>query len=184
MFDTLRMLLELHGPASRGIVWAHNSHLGDASATGMGDRGEHNVGQLARQEYGDGAYLIGFGTHTGTVAAASDWGAAMEVKEVRPSHARSYERLAHETGVDHFMLPLRELPDGALRSGLTQRRLERAIGVIYRPETELQSHYFPASLPGQFDEWIWLDETEAVTPLTREAVSRMDGVPDTYPFGL
>jgi protein-L-isoaspartate(D-aspartate) O-methyltransferase len=186
MFDTLELLLGVHGPESRGVVWAHNSHLGDASATAMGERGEHNVGQLVRQRFGPQAYLVGFGTHTGTVAAASDWGAPMEVKRVRPSHPRSYEFLCHDTEIPRFLLPLDAARHPELVRRLSDRRLERAIGVIYRPETELQSHYFHAALPRQFDEWIWLDETAAVTPVTGEILEAVhpDGVPDTYPFGL
>jgi protein-L-isoaspartate(D-aspartate) O-methyltransferase len=186
MFGTLELLLAHHGADSRGVVWAHNSHLGDASATAMGDRGELNVGQLARASFGPGAYLIGFGTHTGTVAAADDWGAPMKVKRVRPSHPSSYERTAHDTGIPCFLLPLRHGRDPDVIRALTERRLERAIGVIYRPDTELQSHYFSASLPRQFDEWIWLDETEAITPITHEVRQRAaaEGLPDTWPFGL
>ncbi|MEJ2538511.1 MAG: protein-L-isoaspartate(D-aspartate) O-methyltransferase [Gemmatimonadota bacterium] len=186
MFGTLELLLAHHGAESRGVVWAHNSHLGDASATAMGDRGELNVGQLTRESFGPEAYLIGFGTHTGTVAAADDWGQPMKIKRVRPSHASSYERTAHDTGIAHFLLPLRHSPKPDVIRLLTERRLERAIGVIYRPDTELQSHYFSASLPRQFDEWIWLDETEALTPITREMREQAaaEGLPDTYPFGL
>lgn len=128
------MLLALYGPDSPGVVWAHNSHLGDASATTMGARGEHNVGQLAREAHGRDAYLVGFGTHTGTVAAAPDWGAAMEVMEVTPSHPGSYEHLAHRSGVPNFLLPLRDPAHAELRSRLGEERLERAIGVIYRAE--------------------------------------------------
>lgn len=186
MFDTLGLLLGAYGPESRGVVWAHNSHLGDASATAMGDRGEFNVGQLTRQAFGPQAYLVGFGTHTGTVAAASDWDGPMNVMRVRPSHPRSYEYLAHASGVENFLLPLRTPHRPSLRQRLAEQRLERAIGVIYRPDTELQSHYFPASLPRQFDEWIWLDETEAVTPITEglKAELAARGLPDTYPFGV
>jgi protein-L-isoaspartate(D-aspartate) O-methyltransferase len=184
MFDTLTLLLERYGPDSRGVVWAHNSHLGDASATAMGARGEHNVGQLAREAYGAAAYLVGFGTHTGTVAAATDWGEPMRVMNVRPSHPRSYEQLAHQSGVDNFLLPLRQPADAAVREQLTAERLERAIGVIYRPDTELQSHYFTASLPRQFDEWIWFDQTAAVTPIGAADRAELDGVPETFPFGL
>jgi protein-L-isoaspartate(D-aspartate) O-methyltransferase len=184
MFDTLRMLLELYGPASKGVVWAHNSHLGDASATAMGERGEHNVGQLARQRFGPAAQLVGFGTHPGTVAAASNWGEPMQVMEVRPSHSRSYEHVAHESGVEHFILHLRKPSDPAVRQRLGDPRLERAIGVIYRPETELQSHYFHASLPRQFDEWIWFDRTEAVTQIGEEHRPELAGLPETFPFGL
>ena len=182
MFDTLEAVLQSRGPESRAVVWAHNSHLGDARATQMGASGEHNLGQLARQRFGDGARLVGFGTHRGTVAAATDWGGPMEVKEVRPSHERSYERVCHDTGTARFILGLR--PGGhRLREALEEPRLQRAIGVIYRPETELRSHYFEAILAEQFDEWIWFDETTAVTPLAVEEVTEED-LPETWPFGL
>ncbi|MFO7892722.1 MAG: protein-L-isoaspartate(D-aspartate) O-methyltransferase [Longimicrobiales bacterium] len=184
MFDTLELLLDLYGPDAKGIVWAHNSHLGDASATAMGERGEHNVGQLSRAAFGAGAHLIGFGTHTGTVAAASSWDGEMEVKDVRPSHPRSYEHVAHESGVENFILHLRDPDRPVVRERLMEERLERAIGVIYRPETELQSHYFNATLPEQFDEWIWLDETEAVTPIGEQHRQELEGLPETFPFGL
>ena len=180
-FDTLSELLAFRGPASKAVVWAHNSHLGDASATEMGARGEHNVGQLCRRAWGDRAYLVGFGTDHGTVAAATDWGGPMHVKTIRPAHAQSYEALGHASGVPAFLLPLRQPRRAALRDELTPARLERAIGVIYRPETELQSHYFRASLPRQFDEWIWFDETHAVRPLGGPPEP---GVPETYPFGV
>jgi len=179
MFDTLQRVLEERGPGSRAVVWAHNSHVGDASATELGARGEINIGQLCRRHFGASAYAIGFGTHCGTVAAASDWGAPMEVKDVRPSHAQSYERICHDSGVARFTLPLRA--EGAARTELLESRLERAIGVIYRPETELASHYFAAHLPRQFDEYVWFDETSAVTPLGSRELA---GVPETYPFGL
>jgi protein-L-isoaspartate(D-aspartate) O-methyltransferase len=165
MFDTLRLLLTYHGPESRAVVWEHNSHVGDASATEMGSRGELNVGQLCREAFGARSFNVGLGTHTGTVAAASDWGGPMEIKDVRPSHERSYERVCHDSGAEAFFLHLREPRREALREELLEPRLERAIGVIYRPEAELASHYFQAMLPRQFDEWIWFDRTEAVTPL-------------------
>lgn len=147
----------------------------------MGARGEHDIGGLARRRFGDGAYLVGFGTDHGTVAAADDWDGPMEVKQVRPSHADSYERRCHEAGVANFLLPLRAPGRDAVRNALMRERLERAIGVIYRPNTELQSHYFYATLPRQFDEWIWFDETRAVTPLEP---ARPTGEPETYPFGV
>jgi protein-L-isoaspartate(D-aspartate) O-methyltransferase len=184
MFDTLRTLLGVYGPHSRGMVWAHNSHLGDASATAMAARGEHNVGQLVRVAYGRNCYLVGFGTHTGTVAAAHDWDTPMRVMHVRPSHPRSYENLAHASNVGRFLLHLRTPASDRLHEQLLDPRLERAIGVIYRPDTELQSHYFAASLPRQFDEWIWFDESHAVTPLGPEHAGASGDVPDTYPFGL
>jgi protein-L-isoaspartate(D-aspartate) O-methyltransferase len=180
MFETLKRLLAHHGENSKGIVWAHNSHIGDASATEMSARGEHNIGQLCRLEFGDGCYAIGFGTDRGTVAATSEWDDPMEIKTVRPSLEHSYEKLCHDACIPRFMLPLRD-QNRAHTQGLLRPRLERAIGVIYRPETERASHYFEAVLPRQFDEYIWFDETKAVTPLKTAAI---DGLPDTYPFGV
>ena len=182
MFDTLQALLDHHGSESRAVVWAHNSHLGDASATEMSSRGEHNLGQLCRKAFGDRAYLVGFGTHTGTVAAAHEWGGEMEVMQVQPSHGKSYEHLCHETGHPGFLLGLRSPRWPELREDLAEPRLERAIGVIYRPQTELQSHYFHASLPAQFDEYVWFDETEAVAPLAEHTGE--GGAPKTFPFGV
>jgi protein-L-isoaspartate(D-aspartate) O-methyltransferase len=182
MFDTLRALSALHGPNAKGIVWAHNSHVGDARATEMTRRGERNVGELCRESYADEAYIVGFGTDHGTVAAASEWGAPVERKRVRPAHELSYERLCHESGVPAFLLHLRDPQRQSVREELMSSRLERAIGVIYRPETELASHYFEASLPRQFDEYVWIDETRAIEPL--EAASSPYGESDTFPFGL
>ena len=142
--------------------------------------GRYNIGQLCRQEFGNAAYAIGFGTNTGTVAAASDWDGPMEIKVVRPALPESYERLCHEAGDPQFLLDLRSCP-ADLAEGLLKPRLERAIGVIYRPETELQSHYFQAVLSRQFDEYIWFDESQAITPLR---TGELKGLPDTYPFGL
>ncbi len=181
MFETLKNLLAFHGKDSKAVVWAHNSHVGNAGATEMAARGEFNIGELCRKEFGQQAYLIGFGTHTGTVAAASEWDGPMEIKEVRPSHANSYERLCHATGLARFMLGLRGRGDLCGPNGLGKERLERAIGVIYRPETELASHYFQANLPKQFDEYVWFDTTSAVTPLD---TAEIKGLPDTYPFGV
>jgi protein-L-isoaspartate(D-aspartate) O-methyltransferase len=181
MFDTLERLFEFHGPGSKGIVWEHNSHVGDASATEMGARGEHNVGQLSRARFADSAFLVGFGTDHGTVAAASDWDGPMEIMHVRPSHEASYERLCHDSGVKAFMLHLRDPVRQAVRDELEPARLERAIGVVYRPESELMSHYFQACLPRQFDEYIWFDETRAVSPLPAAVAP---GVPETFPFGV
>lgn len=181
MFETLGHLLEARGPQAKAVVWAHNSHIGDARYTDMGQvRDELNIGQLCRETYGGRAALIGFGTHAGTVAAATDWDGDMEVKRVRPSHPESYERLCHDAAVPRFLLDLQAGP--ALRSRLLEQRLERFIGVIYRPETELGSHYAAASLPQQFDAWLWLDETSAVVPLGPEHA--VAGAPETWPFGL
>jgi protein-L-isoaspartate(D-aspartate) O-methyltransferase len=180
MFETLKILRDFHSPDNKTIVWAHNSHVGDAAATEMSSRGEFNIGHLCRKEFGDRVYSIGFGTDNGTVAAASDWDGPMEVKTVRPSLAGSYERLFHETGLPGFMLGLAD-GSGSLRRGLSKPRLERAIGVIYRPESERESHYFQAVLPEQFDEYIWIDTSQAVQPFD---TAELEGVPDTYPFGL
>ena len=181
MFGTLEHILAANGSASKAVVWAHNSHIGDARHTEMGQvRDELNIGQLCREHFGDEVALIGFGTHRGTVACATDWGGPMEVKQVLPSLSESCERLFHDAGKPRFLL---DMPDGASwREPLGKPRLQRFIGVIYRPETELTSHYAEASLPRQFDAYVWFDETTAVTPLpmVREAAR----VPDTYPFGL
>jgi erythromycin esterase-like protein len=183
MFETLEHLLEAHGARSKAVVWAHNSHIGDARFTEMGAvRGELNIGQLCRERFGDQAASIGLGTHSGTVTAASEWDGEAETKRVRPSHRDSYERMCHDADVSKFLLDLRRGEHQALRQALMRPRLERFIGVIYRPETELQSHYGEASLPQQFDAFVWFDETTAVTPLAPEHIK--PGVPDTYPFGL
>ena len=180
MFETLKTLLAFYGRNSKAIVWAHNSHVGDAAATEMSARGEYNIGRLCRKEFGDKIYAIGFGTHSGTVAAASHWDGPMEIKTVLPSIPESYERCCHESGVRSFSLHLRQ-PAMDSPQALRKPRLERAIGVIYRPETELASHYFQAILPEQFDEYIWFDESKAIKPFDTKALEEM---PDTYPFGL
>jgi protein-L-isoaspartate(D-aspartate) O-methyltransferase len=167
MFETLLALFEAHGPNAGGAVWAHNSHLGDASVTEMAARGELNLGQLARERFGGAVYAIGCGTHTGTVAAAHDWDGEVQVMRVRPSRDDSYERVFHSSGVRAGLTGLREPRPDEVRAQLLEPRLERAIGVVYRPETELLSHYFQARLPLQFDEYAWFDETHAVTPLGR-----------------
>jgi erythromycin esterase-like protein len=181
MADTLDALLahlDRHGGRSRVVVWAHNSHLGDARATQMGDSGEHNVGQLVRQRHAGECALIGFSTYTGSVTAASDWGADAERKRVRPALPGSYERLLHAAELPSFMLDLRD----AAPRGLDTARLERAIGVIYRPDTERQSHYFYADLPNQFDALLHVDETRALEPLERTQIWERGELPDTYPF--
>jgi len=164
MFETLESLLAFYGPKSRGIVWEHNSHVGNLEATEMSGRGKTNVGQQCRARFGDGAYIIGFGTDHGVVGAASTWGGEMQRMQLRPSHADSYGRVFHDSGVPAFSLHLRDPVRRALRDELMVPRLERAIGVIYRPEAELFSHYFEATLPEQFDELIWIDATDAVDP--------------------
>ena len=182
MFETLGHLLEARGPDAKAVVWAHNSHIGDARYTEMGVlREELNIGQLCREAFGKDAAPIGFGTHAGTVACASDWGGEMEVKRVRPSRRDSIERLCHDAEVSRFLLDLRPGRRDALRQRLLEPRLQRFIGVIYRPDTELMSHYADASLPQQFDAYVWFDGTSAVTPLPG---GEKEGVPDTFPFGL
>jgi protein-L-isoaspartate(D-aspartate) O-methyltransferase len=183
MFDTLEALLAFYGPGSKGIVWAHNTHVGDASATEMRERGEHDLGQLCREAYGEEAYIVGFGTDHGTVAAASSWGERMERMSVRPAHADSFEGIFHASEVRAFMLHLREPARRAVREELEQERLERAIGVVYRPETELSSHYFQASLARQFDDYVWFDETRAVRPLAPPAPAAR-ALPEPHPFGV
>lgn len=181
MFETLKMLRSFHAPRNKAIIWAHNSHVGNAAATEMSKRGEINIGQLCREEFRDGVYSIGFGTDNGTVAAASDWDGPMEIKNIQPAMRGSYEELFHDVGLPGFFLPLRHLRSSSLKDALSKPRIERAIGVIYRPETELASHYFQAVLPEQFDEYIWIDTTRAVQPFDTD---ELEGLPDTYPFGL
>jgi len=185
MFETLCALLEARGPQAKAVVWAHNSHIGDARFTEMGiHRGELNIGQLAKQRFGDEARLIGFGTHQGTVAAADDWDGPMKVKQVRPSLPESYERLSHDSGMGRFLLDLRDGENRAVAARLEEPMLERFMGVIYRPETERWSHYSQAILPRQFDAWVWFDETEAVTPLPGEVRPGKESADETWPFGL
>jgi protein-L-isoaspartate(D-aspartate) O-methyltransferase len=182
MFDTLEQVLDAKGTDAKAVVWAHNSHIGNAAFTEMGlVREEINIGQLCREKHGTDAALIGFGTHIGTVAAADEWDGPMKVKRINPSRPDSYELLAHDCGVPRFLLDLREGEQEEVRRSLLDARLERFIGVIYRPETERWSHYSEASLPRQFDGYVWLDETTAVTPLPTR---RQAGAEDTYPFGL
>src|SRR5207237_7470714 len=142
MFDTLERILGQRGSQSKAVVWAHNSHIGDARFTEMGAaREELNIGQLCRERFGAEAALIGMGTHTGTVMAASNWEEPGQIKTVRPSRPDSFEALFHETGAPRFLADLRPGQSEALREDLGEPRLERYIGVIYRPETERMSHY-------------------------------------------
>jgi erythromycin esterase-like protein len=184
MAETLGALaehLEAESQPAKIVVWAHNSHLGDARATEMGERGEWNVGQLAREKYKKDACLIGFTTHTGTVAAATNWDEPAQLKQVRPSHKDSYERIFHETDLPKFFLNLR---DEEMEEFFRKPQLERAIGVIYRPETERVSHYFTAVLSEQFDGVIHFDETRAVSPLDKTNSFSHDDTPETFPEGL
>jgi erythromycin esterase-like protein/predicted phosphoribosyltransferase len=183
MMETLEAVgahLGRDGTPVKMVVWAHNSHLGDARATEMGRRGELNLGQLVRERHGRNAVLVGFTTHHGTVTAASDWDGPPERKNVRPALAGSYEALFHEAHLGRFLLT----SESKARAHLQKARLERAIGVIYRPATERLSHYFDATLPEQFDAILHFDETRAVEPLAINAEWQAGEVPETYPFGV
>jgi erythromycin esterase-like protein len=185
MADTLARLLahlDRTGPPARVVVWAHNSHVGDARRTEMSRRGELNLGQLVRERCGAEACLIGLTTYEGTVSAASDWGAPVERKRVRPALPESYEALLHGTGIPALMLPLGR--HGLAATWLTEPLLERAIGVIYRPETERLSHYFHADLADQFDAVLHFDRTRAVEPLEPGEVWVRGEPPETYPTAL
>lgn len=179
--DALTRYLDQHIGRTRVVVWAHNSHLGDARATQMGEGGEVNVGQLCREKWGREVFNIGFTTHAGTVTASTDWDGAAELKTVRPSLPGSYERLLHDSGMPHVLLDLRDKRLGAL---LSRPRLERAIGVIYRPNTERISHYFNARLSDQFDAVIHIDQTRGVEPLERAPAWALREAPETYPSGV
>lgn len=184
MVETLRALsahLSRRGPPARMAVWAHNSHLGDASATEMGEMGEWNVGQLMRERYRGEAVLVGFSTHHGLVTAASEWDGPALHRRVRPGLPASYEALLHAVGPERFMLPLQG--NRALQAALREPRLQRAIGVIYMPETERQSHYFHTYLAQQFDAMIHIDETRALEPLDT-SVHWSPEAPETYPSGV
>jgi erythromycin esterase-like protein len=182
MVETLDALvphLDRHGGRTKVVVWAHNSHLGDARATQMGDAGEWNVGQLVRERHATETVLVGLTTDHGTVTAASDWDGPAERKRVRPGLPGSVEALFHETSIPRFFLPLQ---GGEGATILQERRIERAIGVIYRPETERLSHYFDARLPAQFDAVLHFDETRALEPLEPTEGWQSGEAPETYPF--
>jgi erythromycin esterase-like protein len=185
MADTLDQLLahlDQHGGTARVVVWEHNSHIGDARATEMGARGELNIGQLMRERHGRGAVNAGFTTYTGTVTAASEWGGPAERKHVRPALGSSYEALLHATGIPAFLLC--PLAAGDTGHALREPRLERAIGVIYRPQTERQSHWFAASIAQQYDALVHIDQTRAVEPLERTQSWELGEPPETYPTAL
>jgi erythromycin esterase-like protein len=173
--DELVLHLEQTQGPTKVAIWAHNSHVGDARATEMAERGELNVGELVREQHGDAVLTVGFTTYVGTVTAAANWGAPAERKRVRPALARSWELLFHDTAVPRFIVQT-----GALDG----QRLERAIGVIYRPDTERISHYFRATLAGQFDTVIHLDETHAVEPLEPTSEWEAGELPETYPWAV
>ena len=184
MAETLMALsrqLEELGLPPKIVVWAHNSHLGDARATDMGEQGEWNVGQLVRENFPHGAVNIGFTTYNGTVTAATNWDDEPKLKKVRDAHPDSYERLFHDTGEPCFYLDLKQ---PAVKKVLSKPMLERAIGVIYRPETERVSHYFHADLAKQFDAVIHFDRSTAVRPLDPVSSRTHEDAPETFPEGL
>ncbi|HEX3487294.1 MAG TPA: erythromycin esterase family protein [Micropepsaceae bacterium] len=181
MFNTLQALLKRRGADAKAIVCAHNSHIGNAAATSMGWQGEFNIGELCRTAYGDDMTAIGFGTDRGTVAAASNWDEPMQVMNVLPARSDSYEFLFRRSGFARSLTDWRPAQRNDLREILRTPHRERAIGVVYRPDTELLSHYFEAILPDQFDAYVWFETSHAITPLSRE---RPQDVPETYPFGL
>jgi protein-L-isoaspartate(D-aspartate) O-methyltransferase len=166
LFDSLLTILRHRGPASKAVVWAHNTHIGDARATDMNAAGEINLGQRVRQVFGNNTYLIGFGTDHGTVTAASRWGGPPETMPIPTSHQDSYGHLFHQVEAKNFLLPLRYPLHKGIREQLLTPRLQRGIGSTYSPdpEKEMKYHYSHASLPNQFDEYIWIDETHAVKP--------------------
>ncbi|KAJ3537377.1 hypothetical protein NM208_g6339 [Fusarium decemcellulare] len=186
MFNTLVRILKFRGDNSKAIVWAHNSHIGDARATSMGwSRDELNVGQLCKETFGVKALSIGTGTNTGTVAAAKRWDGDMQVMRVRPGLPNSYEELMHATAIKNFVLDLRKRHcDERLRKALSERRLERFIGVLYKPATEKQSHYSSAILPEQFDGFVWFDESRHVGTLEVHQPKEPLEYHETWPFGL
>jgi erythromycin esterase-like protein len=181
MFTTLQAIIAQRGVGAKAVVWAHNSHIGDAAATAMGWNGEINIGHLCRIAYGEDAVLVGFGTDRGTVAAANDWGADMQVMRVNPARADSIEHAFNLTGYARSLTDWRKGAPHDLVAALAEPILERAIGVVYRPHTERTSHYFEAVPSEQFDAYVWFEDTRAVTPLGHE---RPHGAPETYPFGL
>lgn len=184
MFDTLRALLKHRGPEAKAVVWAHNSHIGNAAATEMGWEGQFNIGQLCRTAYGHDVVLIGMSTDRGQVAAADDWDGDMRIKDVRPSRADSWEHQFLEAGVAASLTDWRDPLREDLRQALSTPLLERAIGVIYRPESERSSHYFKAVLAEQFDAMVWIEQTQAVTAIPLPPSQSVEPEDDTFPFGV
>lgn len=187
MADTLDALLQ---HLARGVdrpkvvVWAHNSHVGDARATEVGAEGELSLGQLARERYGEKAVLIGFSTYAGDVIAASDWGGSAERKQVRSALPGSYEAVFHELGRASFLLLPPELYAHAPAAVVDEPRLQRAIGVVYRPRSERTSHYYHVQLARQLDALIHVDQSHALQPLEEQAPLARDEIPETFPTGI
>ena len=185
MMETVQALerhLQRPGRPARLAIWAHNSHLGDAEATDMAEHGQWNLGQLLRQRYGQEVFIVGMSTYSGTVTAARDWDEPAQRRQVRPGLAGSWEDLLHQAEVDRFIVLLRG--NEALQKLASAARLQRAIGVVYRPETERQSHYVMARLAQQFDALLHIDHSHALEPLDKGPAWVNGEVPETYPSGL
>ena len=184
MVETLDRLMEFNGPLAKAIVWEHNTHVGDARFTDMARAGMVNVGQLVRQAHGsEDVVIVGFGTHRGTVIAAAEWGAAMEVMHVPDARSESYEAVLHHTGIPDFLLPFAGRAAHPVVDELREPRGHRAIGVVYHPELEHYGNYVPTVLPDRYDAFIYLDETRAVAPLHMPVRVDRD-LPETYPSGV
>ena len=184
MFDTLRALLEHRGPQAKAVVWAHNSHIGNAGATEMGWKGQFNIGQLCRSAFGRDVVLIGMATDRGQVAAADDWDGEMRIKDIRPSRPDSWEHQFLKAGIAASLTDWRDPQRKELRRVLSTPLLERAIGVIYRPESERLSHYFESVLAEQFDAMIWIEQTKPVNALPLPKNQQLEPEDETYPFGV
>ncbi|MFP5277327.1 MAG: erythromycin esterase family protein [Acidobacteriota bacterium] len=180
MSETLEWLLQVR-PAAKVVVWAHNSHLGDARGTEMSERGEVNLGQLARERYGDEVFALGFTTHSGEVTAASAWDEPAERRIVRPALRDSYEALFHDTQIPVFLLPMH---DSIIQPLFDRPRLQRAIGVVYAPESERISRYFHGRMSAQFDAVIHIDRTKALVPFERTSTWATGEMPETYPYAV
>jgi erythromycin esterase-like protein len=180
MDETLDRLLTRYGPTARAVVWAHNTHIGDARATDMADAGMVNIGQLARERYGaDQVVLVGFGTHRGTVVAGDAWGAPMGLKALPPARPDSLEDVLHATAPPEalFVFPRGDRPDL-----LTDELDHRAVGVVYQPDRERWGNYVRTVLGERYDAFFWFDETRGVRPLHTRAVDVSE--PETYPSGV
>jgi erythromycin esterase-like protein len=184
MFRSLNRIIEHRGEGAKAVVWAHNSHVGDAKATTV-SQGDVNLGRLVRERFRSDVAILGCGTYTGKVAAAKEWDGDLEFMDIPPSIPNSYEALAHGTGLSRFFLDLRaEKCDQGLRKELMATRKERFIGTIYDAEADPESHYADAILPEQFDGYIWFDETSAVKPLEIRQPKTAHHLAETYPWGL
>jgi erythromycin esterase-like protein len=177
MVETIAAIAE---SAPKLVVWEHNSHLGDARATEMSKWGELNVGQLMRERFDGETFLIGFTTYSGTVMAADSWGGKGQVKSVRQGMPASYEELFHRVGTPDLLLT----SDSPVPGEFQEPRQERAIGVIYKPETERVSHYFHARITELFDAVLHIDHTTALEPIDERPAPRWPEVPETFPAGV